>query len=194
MIRPATSADAAAIAAIYNHYVATTSITFEEAAVTHAEMASRIDTVSAQLPWYVCERDGAVIGYAYATPWRVRSAYRFSVETTVYVAPGHAREGIGAQLYGAVIDALRVKQIKVVIGGIAQPNPASVALHEKLGFEKVAHFKNVGRKFEQWVDVGYWELQLVPVRKLSHPDHPTAPPASQSRPAPSAATSGSADT
>lgn len=160
MIRPATIADAAAIAAIYNHYVATTTITFEEAAVSESEMASRIDTVSAKLLWYVCERDGAVVGYAYATPWRVRSAYRFSVETSVYVAPGHAREGIGEQLYRAVIEALRVKENKVVIGGIAQPNPASVALHEKLGFEKVAHFKNVGRKFEQWVDVGYWELQL----------------------------------
>ena len=160
MIRPATISDAAAIAAIYNHYVATTTITFEEAAVSEIEMASRIDTVSAKLLWYVYERDGAVIGYAYATPWRVRSAYRFSVETSVYVAPGHAREGIGEQLYRAVIDALRVKEIKVVIGGIAQPNPASVALHEKLGFEKVAHFKNVGRKFERWVDVGYWELQL----------------------------------
>jgi phosphinothricin acetyltransferase len=160
MIRPATIADAAAIAAIYNHYVATTTITFEEAAVSESEMATRIDTVSAHLPWYVCERDGAVVGYAYATPWRVRSAYRFSVETTVYVAPAYAREGIGEQLYRAVIEALRVKEIKVVIGGIAQPNPASVALHEKLGFEKVAHFKNVGRKFERWVDVGYWELQL----------------------------------
>lgn len=160
MIRPASSADAAAIAAIYNHYVATTTITFEEAAVSESEMACRIDTVSAKLLWYVYERDGVVVGYAYATPWRVRSAYRFSVETSVYVAPGHGREGIGEQLYRAVIDALRVKEIKVVIGGIAQPNSASVALHEKLGFEKVAHFKNVGRKFERWVDVGYWELQL----------------------------------
>ena len=160
MIRPATAADASAVAAIYNHYVISTTITFEEEAVTQGEMASRIESVSAQLPWYVCERDGVVIGYAYATPWRVRSAYRFSVETTVYVAPGCAGQGAGKQLYSALIDALRGKGIQVVLGGIAQPNVASVALHENLGFEKVAHFKRVGRKFEQWIDVGYWELQL----------------------------------
>ena len=160
MIRPATSADAAAIAAIYNHYVTGTTITFEEEAVSVAEMAARIGNVTAQFPWYVWERDGEVAGYAYATPWRVRSAYRFSVETTVYVAPGHARQGIGLQLYASLIETLRGKGIQVALGGIAQPNPASVALHERLGFEKVAHFKRVGRKFEQWIDVGYWELQL----------------------------------
>ena len=160
MIRPATSADAAAIAAIYNHYVTGTTITFEEEAVSVAEMAARIANVTAQFPWYVWERDGEVAGYAYATPWRVRSAYRFSVETTVYVAPGHARKGIGLQLYASLIETLRGNGIQVALGGIAQPNPASVALHERLGFEKVAHFKRVGRKFEQWIDVGYWELQL----------------------------------
>jgi len=160
MIRPATSADAGAIAAIYNNYVATTTITFEEEAVALSEMASRITTVSAQLPWYVYERNGEVIGYAYATPWRARSAYRFSVETTVYVAPACARQGVGLQLYTALIEALRARGIQVALGGIALPNLASVALHENLGFEKVAHFKRVGRKFEQWIDVGYWELQL----------------------------------
>jgi L-amino acid N-acyltransferase YncA len=160
MIRAATAADAGAIAAIYNHFVASTTITFEEEAVTVAEMASRIETVGAKFPWYVVERDGEVMGYAYATPWRVRSAYRFSVETTVYVAPGHARQGIGKRLYASLIGALRRQGIQVAIGGIAQPNPASVALHESLGFEKVAHFKRVGCKFGQWIDVGYWELQL----------------------------------
>lgn len=160
MIRAATSGDASAIAAIYNHYVTNTTITFEENAVAQSDMASRIDNVSAQLPWYVYERDGEIIGYAYATPWRARSAYRFSVETTVYVAPGYSRQGVGLQLYTALIDALRGKEIQVVLGGIAQPNLASVALHENLGFEKVAHFKSVGRKFERWIDVGYWELQL----------------------------------
>lgn len=159
-IRPAARADASALAAIYNHYVANTTITFEEVAVALHEMEARIESISATLPWLVCERDGKVIGYAYATPWRARSAYRFSVESTVYVAPGYARKGIGSQLYTALIDALRGKEIEVVLGGISQPNPASVALHENLGFEKVAHFKRVGRKFDQWIDVGYWELQL----------------------------------
>lgn len=160
MIRLATVSDAAAIAAIYNHYVTTTTITFEEKEVGVDEMAQRIQDVGARLPWYVFEREGAVIAYAYATPWRARSAYRFSVESTVYVARDFPRQGIGRRLYQALIDDLRARDIHVVLGGIAQPNPASVSLHESLGFEKVAHFKRVGRKFEQWLDVGYWELQL----------------------------------
>jgi len=160
MIRPATPSDAADIVAIYNHYVATTTISFEESPVSVEEMAQRITDVSTKLPWYVFEQDGQVVAYAYATPWRVRAAYRFSVETTVYVSPEHPRRGIGSQLYRTLIEALRERQIGVLIGGIAQPNVASVALHEAFGFEKVAHFRQVGRKFEQWVDVGYWELLL----------------------------------
>ncbi|MFZ6759513.1 arsinothricin resistance N-acetyltransferase ArsN1 family B [Undibacterium sp. Ji50W] len=160
MIRKATPADAAAIIAIYNHYIATTTISFEEKPVSEEEMAQRIKDVTANMPWYVEEEDDEVVGYAYATPWRVRSAYRFSVESTVYVSPEHARKRIGARLYQVLIDDLRSRGIHVVLGGIAQPNTASVALHEQFGFEKVAHFKDVGRKFEQWVDVGYWELRL----------------------------------
>lgn len=160
MIRPATADDAAAVAAIYNHYVATSTISFEEQPVPAHEMAERIASVSARLPWYVFERDGAVIGYAYATPWRVRSAYRFSVESSVYVSHAAARQGIGSRLYQTLIEDLRQRGLQVVIGGIAQPNDASVQLHERLGFKKVAHFSRVGRKFDQWVDVGYWELHL----------------------------------
>lgn len=160
MIRLATTADAAAIVMIYNHYVSSSTITFEEQALDAHEMAQRIGSVGAELPWFVFERDGQVLGYAYATPWRVRSAYRFSVESTVYVARDCVGQGIGRQLYSALIDELRRRQLQVVIGGIALPNEASVALHEQLGFDKVALFKRVGRKFDQWIDVGYWELQL----------------------------------
>ena len=161
MIRLATTADAAAIAAIYNHYVSSSTITFEEQAVGIDEMAQRIASVGEQLPWYGFERDGEIRGYAYATPWRARSAYRFSVESTVYVAHQCVGQGIGRQLYSTLIDDLRHRQLQVVIGGIAQPNDGSVALHERLGFEKVAMFKRVGRKFDQWIDVGYWELLLA---------------------------------
>ncbi|STR23394.1 Phosphinothricin N-acetyltransferase [Janthinobacterium lividum] len=160
MIRLATTADAAAIATIYNHYVSSSTITFEEQVVGSDEMAQRIASVGAQLPWYVFERDGGILGYAYATPWRARSAYRFSVESTVYVAHACVGQGVGRQLYSVLIDDLRQLQLQVVIGGIAQPNDASVALHERLGFEQVAMFKRVGRKFDRWIDVGYWELQL----------------------------------
>lgn len=160
-IRPAHAADAAAIAAIYNHYVATTTISFEEQPVSVGEMAGRIETVGAKLPWLVCEQDGVVMGYAYATPWRVRSAYRFSAESSVYVSPEHPRKGVGSRLYRHLIDELRARGLHMVIGGIAQPNEASVALHEAMGFRKVAHFSEVGMKFGRWIDVGYWELKLA---------------------------------
>jgi phosphinothricin acetyltransferase len=108
----------------------------------------------------VHEDAGRVTGYAYATKWRVRSAYRFSAETSVYVEQGQGGKGIGKALYGALLEELRRREVHMAIGGIAQPNPASVALHESLGFKKIAHFSEVGRKFERWVDVGYWELRL----------------------------------
>lgn len=160
-LRPATAADAAAVAAIYNHYIATTTISFEEQPVSTEDMAGRIATVGAKLPWLVCEQDGVIMGYAYATPWRVRSAYRFSVESSVYVSPEHPRKGVGTELYRELIAQLRARGLHMVIGGIAQPNEASVALHESMGFKKVAHFAEVGMKFGRWIDVGYWELKLA---------------------------------
>jgi phosphinothricin acetyltransferase len=160
MIRTCEARDAAAIAGIYNYYVRETVITFEEASVSADEMTRRIAAVGAKFPWLVAEHDGGVVGWAYATEWRPRSAYRFSVETTVYVAESHHGRGIGAALYRALIEALRQRKLHSAVGGIALPNPASVALHEKLGFRKIAHFAEVGRKLDRWVDVGYWQLLL----------------------------------
>ncbi len=160
MIRAATTNDAAAIAAIYNHYIANSIITFEETPVSADEMAARIAEVTASLPWLVFESAGEVMGYAYASPWKSRCAYRFSVETTVYLAATATGRGIGTQLYTALLADLRGRSLHSVIGGVALPNAASVALHEKFGFEKVAHFKQVGWKFDRWIDVGYWELML----------------------------------
>jgi phosphinothricin acetyltransferase len=153
-------ADATAIAEIYNHYVRETVVTFEETPVAASDMAQRIADVGAPYPWLVSDDGGAVVGWAYATPWKTRSAYRFSVETTVYVARSHHGRGIGGALYRALIDDLRARNVHSVVGGIALPNPASVALHEKLGFRKIAHFAEVGRKLDRWVDVGYWQLLL----------------------------------
>ncbi len=161
MIRQATTADAAAIAAIYNHYVRNTSVTFEEQAVTTEQMAERIVQVQADaLPWLVLEQNGELLGYAYATKWRVRSAYRFSVESTVYVKEGIIGQGIGSQLYHQLLNELKALGLHLVIGGITLPNEKSVALHEKFGFEKCGHFQQVGYKFEQWRDVGYWQKLL----------------------------------
>lgn len=160
-IRPATENDAERICAIYNHYIATTTISFEEEPVTAADMARRIADVGAtSLPWLVMEEGGTLIGYAYATKWRVRAAYRFAVETSVYLDVQHAGKGAGTALYEALLAELRRRDLHLAIGGIAQPNEASVRLHERLGFVKVAHFSEVGLKFGRWIDVGYWQLKL----------------------------------
>jgi phosphinothricin acetyltransferase len=160
MIRPATPADALAICGIYNHYVATTVISFEEAPVAIDEMAKRIADLSPTHPWYVAEEDGIVAGYAYAGPWRTRAAYRFAVESTVYVASERGGRGLGAKLYDVLLRDLADRGFHCVMGGIALPNPASVALHEKLGFVKVAHFREIGWKFGRRIDVGYWQRML----------------------------------
>lgn len=161
MIRSASTDDAAAIAAIYNHYVRATSVTFEEEAVANAEMAQRIaDTSSADLPWLVWDEAGKILGYAYASKWKSRCAYRYSVESTIYLDQTATRRGLGTKLYAALIDEVRRQKYHAIIGGIALPNPASIALHERFGFQKVAQFKEVGWKFERWTDVGYWELIL----------------------------------
>jgi len=161
LIRFATSDDAASIASLYNHYVENTIITFETDPVSAGEIASRIREVTdAGLPWLIAERHGQVAGYAYATKWKGRCAYRFSVESSVYVGAEHAGQGIGTELYAALLDRLRSGTTHVVIGGIALPNEGSQALHERFGFRKVAHFEQVGFKFERWIDVGYWQLVL----------------------------------
>ena len=160
-IRPAEQRDAAAIAAIYNHYVATTCITFETEPVSDEEMGARIDeTHASNLPWLIAEENGAVLGYAYASKWKGRCAYRYSAESTVYLDAASKGKGFGKALYAALIDALRGRGLHAVIGGIALPNDASIALHERLGFEKVAQFKQVGFKQDRWIDVGYWQLLL----------------------------------
>jgi L-amino acid N-acyltransferase YncA len=162
-IRDARVDDAEAIASIYNHYVLTTSISFEETEVAAIDMAGRVADVQAGgLPWLVAEIDGVIAGYAYASKWRVRHAYRFSAETSVYLAHEAAGKGIGGALYRVLLERLRAGGYHLAIGGIALPNAASVALHEKMGFEKVAHFGEVGFKFGQWTDVGYWQLKLAP--------------------------------
>lgn len=161
-IRHATPDDAAAICAIYNPYIATTTISFEEQPVTAQDMAQRIaDVQAAGLPWLAALDGERLLGYAYATRWRARPAYRTSVESTVYLDREQGGRGLGRLLYRALLDDLRTRGVHMVIGGIAQPNERSVALHEKMGFRKAAHFSEVGRKFGRWVDVGYWELKLA---------------------------------
>jgi phosphinothricin acetyltransferase len=162
LIRPVLPADAERICAIYNHYVAKTIVTFEEQPVTAGDMRARIAAVAERLPWLVLERDGRIAGYAYAAPWKARSGYRHTVESSIYLAPEHVGRGLGSALYGALLEALPPLGVHCVIGGAALPNPGSVALHEKLGFSRIAHFSQVGRKFGRWIDVGYWQRTLRP--------------------------------
>ncbi len=161
IIRNAQAADAAALAELYNHYVSNTVTTFEEQPVTAEEMGGRVqDVVSWELPWIVLLRDDELLGYACAVRWKLRDAYRRSVESTIYLRQGVLGHGLGSQLYTALLARLQELDVHAVMGGIALPNPASVALHEKMSFEKVAQFKEVGYKFGRWVDVGYWQRML----------------------------------
>jgi L-amino acid N-acyltransferase YncA len=157
MIRSAMPKDAAAICAIYNHYVLNSCITFEEEAISEGEMTTRMAEIIPALPWLVWEENGDVIGYAYANKWKSRSAYRYSAESTIYLRKDSVGRGIGRKLYVQLLSALRGAGMHGVIGGIALPNIASQRLHESLGFKKVAHFEQVGWKFGKWIDVGYWE-------------------------------------
>ncbi|MCW3482205.1 GNAT family N-acetyltransferase [Neisseriaceae bacterium JH1-16] len=160
-IRSVHADDAAAIAAIYAHYVAHTTISFEETAPDAAEMTQRLAATAAHgLPWLVLEEGGRVLGYAYAGVWKGRSAYRHTVEASVYLDPTAGGRGLGSRLYQTLFEQLRAQGMHSVISSIALPNPASVALHERFGFTQVGRFREVGRKFGQWHDVGYWQLLL----------------------------------
>jgi L-amino acid N-acyltransferase YncA len=161
IIRDVCEDDAEAICGIYNYYIANTFITFEEEPIAPQQMLERVAETGAALPWLVCEEQGCVVGYAYASPWKSRRSYRYTVESTVYVSADAVGRGFGGRIYSELVARLRGLQVHSVIGGIALANPASVGLHESLGFEKVAHFREVGWKMNKWIDVGYWELVFL---------------------------------
>ncbi|HEQ72392.1 MAG TPA: N-acetyltransferase family protein [Spirochaetia bacterium] len=158
MIRHADTHDADAIRAIYNYYVTDTVVTFEEEPVSRGEMASRIEKVTERFPWLVYEEAGRILGYAYAKRWLTRASYRHTAESTVYLAPDATGKGIGSALYTELFAVLcGAGELHAVIAGIALPNPASVALHEKFGFRRAGLFREVGYKFNTWIDVGFWQ-------------------------------------
>lgn len=161
MIRPAAIADAQSIADIYNPYVLNSVASFEEAAVSTGQMEERLRNVSTcDLPWLIAEQHGEVLGFAYAAPWKSRSAYRFTAEITIYLKESAVGQKLGSQLYEALFALLKTKGIHVVLACIALPNPASVALHEKMDMRKTADFSETGFKFDHWVDIGYWQRNL----------------------------------
>lgn len=161
IVRDAVPEDAKQVASIYNHYVLHSVVTFEEDTVTQEQILQRItETLEEGLPYLVVEDEGEVVGFSYASKWKGRCAYRFAVESTVYLADGYGAKGMGSLVYAELLNQLLEKGFKTAIGGISLPNEASVALHEKLGFTKVGHFRRVGYKFNKWVDVGYWQKEL----------------------------------
>ena len=160
MIRDVKPADATQIVEIYNYYILNSTVTFEEEAVAVADMEGRIADITVKYPWLVFELEGKVVGYAYASAWKSRCAYKYSVETTVYLKNGFSGKGIGSELYTELLARLQKLSLHGIIGGVAIPNDGCIALHQKFGFEKVAHFKEVGFKFDKWIDVTYWEKIL----------------------------------
>jgi phosphinothricin acetyltransferase len=172
LVRLAEPADAAAIAGIYRPYVESTHISFEESAPDAAEIARRM--ASPVYPWLVAEEDGRIVGYASTSPMRDRPAYRWSVETGVYVEQTQHGRRIGWQLLEAHLELLERQGFVTAIAGIALPNAASVALHEKLGFTLSGIERGVGFKLGQWIAVGRWQRDLAERRSAPKEPRPFA--------------------
>jgi L-amino acid N-acyltransferase YncA len=162
LIRLAAEQDAAAIAAVYRPYVEGSRISFEEAAPDAAEMARRMaGNLPGQHPWFVAEEDGGLLGFASSSAFRTRRAYRWTVETGIYLDPTAKGRGIGRSLLETLISTLERQGYVAAIGAIALPNEPSVALHEKLGFFHTGTYRQVGFKMGEWLDVGLWQKELA---------------------------------
>jgi phosphinothricin acetyltransferase len=168
MVRAANLNDATACATIYAPYVTDTVISFETEPPSVAEMAQRME---ASIAWYVLEQSGRVVGYAYASPFHKRAAYRWSVEVSVYVEMGLRRSGAGRALYSVLLDELTARGYRNAMGGMTLPNAASEGLHRAMGFEPVGVYRRVGYKNGEWWDVAWTQ------RVLSSADGPPAEPA-----------------
>lgn len=169
-LRLATPADAAGCLAIYGPFVLGSHSTFETEVPTVEEFAARMERFTRTHPWIVAVDGGRIVGYAYAAPFKDRLAYQWTTEVSVYLAPEARRRGLGRSLYAALLRCLRRQGYMNAVGLIAQPNEASVRLHESLGFTRVAWLPNPGFKNGAWHDVGWWWLALGPV-----PERPDAP-------------------
>jgi phosphinothricin acetyltransferase len=161
-LRLAHPTDARAIAELYAPYVRESAVTFELEPPDIAEIQRRIAQYAPLGPWLVAEEEGKLLGYAYVSPFRARPAYRWTAETTVYLKQGSSGQGIGTQLYSALLTCMKMQGLVTAIGGITLPNERSVRLHGRLGFHQVGLFPNVGYKFSQWHDVGFWAYELNP--------------------------------
>ena len=160
VIRDAHQGDAPALLDIYRPFVLETAVSFELTPPTVAEFEARIASAQTHWAWLVAERAGEVAGYAYASAFRTRAAYRFTVETSAYVHPDHRGRGFAGALYRELFEVLREKGYCNAYAGIALPNDASIAFHKSLGFTHVGTFHRAGWKFGRWHDVSWWEARL----------------------------------
>ena len=160
LIRLANTADAASVLAIYAPYITHTSLTFETEVPSLEQFAARIGYYMEQWPWLVCEADGTIAGYAYASRYRERAAYQWSVECSVYVHDDFQRYGVARALYESLFEILRRQGYRNVYAVINLPNEKSVALHERCGFHYFATYEQVGYKLGKWKNVGWWRLIL----------------------------------
>lgn len=160
LVRNATETDGAACADIYAPYVTDTSISFESVPPTPALMARRITHYAASHAWLVAEDDGQIAGYAYAHPFSERDAYRWSCETSIYVAPDARGRGVGRALYRDLLDRVASRGYLRAFAGVTLPNAASIALHRAFGFEACGVYRRVGYKFGRWHDVGWFQRDL----------------------------------
>ena len=161
MIRFAAAKDAAELLEIYAPYVTGTTVSFEYEVPTVEEFRRRVEETSARYPYLVWEEDGALLGYAYAHPYAARPAYQWSAELTVYLRQGVSRRGLGSQLYGALMELLRLQGVRNVYGCVTAENTASVAFHHALGFREAGRFSQVGYKLGRWLDVLWLEKAIA---------------------------------
>lgn len=160
MIRDVILTDAKRIHEIYNNYVEDSRATFQEQPLSLKEIEAQIQKIIKNYPWLVYQEGDQIVGYTYADKWKEKTAYRHTVETGIYLDSQYLGKGIGSKLKGSMIEELKKRGFHTVISAISLPNPASIAMCEKFGFQKVGQLKEIGYKFDEWIDVGYWQLLL----------------------------------
>lgn len=159
-IRPFRESDVQSIAELINRFIRETTVHFGYEEISPEDVIETRRSAGDRFPWLVAEQGDEFLGYASSSVWRERAAYRFTAETSIYLVESARGRGIGATLYTALLDELRNRGFHSAVGGATMPNDASVRLHERVGFEYVGTFKEVGRKFDKWLDVGFWQIRL----------------------------------
>mgnify|MGYP002639605013 CR=1 FL=1 len=160
MIRKVRIEDAQQLVGIYNYYVLNSVVTFDDIPFNAIYFEDKIKTITPQFPFYVYEENDEILGYAYANKWRLKPAYKYTVESTIYLKYNATGKQIGTKLYSHLLFELKEQNYHAIIGGVSLPNDVSIKLHENLGFKKVAHYNEVGLKFNKWVDVAFWQLNF----------------------------------